>query len=523
MNYAPTACLRRRLSRSLLILQIFLFVVMLWGSFWLTMRHSWAMNGSGLGQRADEAAEPEQVPTASDSAIARRRIIRGLLLSAPPDGVGQWVIQSSDQRIHEVRVRNPKTLPDGVLSVSSWVYADVQVQGNDQLLANQIRLDSYEPGQLVVRLAANVPTATIASRYDLTLSSTLLTSGHIYLFATRDPQADVVRLVEQMAADADLVWAELNYINSTFKGSPYRTWGWAGRESSGYLNQQAYTQVNLLPALAQYRGDHITVALLDTGIDLAHPALAGHWVDGYDFVSDDAEPQDEGPGLGWGHGTHIAGIIAQVAPNSKIMPLRVLDVDARGDIFTLAYAIEWAVENGADVINLSLGAESDSALLRETLEQAQARGVIIVAAAGNNNTNEIQHPATYPGIIAVTALDGENRKAEFANYGSWVTLAAPGVGITSTIVGPQGSGYAVWSGTSVATAFVSGAVALARQKLPAAAPDEITQLLTSHACNINSANPEYIGVLGGLLDIGAAVADEGSEPAARLFLPFVVR
>lgn len=515
MKYDHEVHWRRQWSHSLPILQILLFVLVLWSAFWLTMRHSWAFS--------PKVAQPDQVLMTAEYSHTTRQIIRGLLLSAPPDGVGQWVIQTSDQHIYKVQVRNARTLTDGVLPTPSWVYADVQVRGNNQLVANQIRLDSYEPGEVVVQLAAGVLSSTIASRYDLTLSSTLLTSGHIYLFAMHDPRADVVSLVDQMTLDPDLSWAELNYINSTFQGAPYKTWGWAGPEPSGYLNQEAYAQINLLPAVERYQGDNITVALLDTGIDLSHPALAGHWVAGYDFVSDDAEPQDQGPGLGWGHGTHIAGIIAHIAPNSNILPLRVLNVDARGDVFTLAYAIKWAVQNGADVINLSLGAESDSTLLRETLEQAQANGVIIVAAAGNDNTEAVQYPAAYPGIIGVTALDGESNKASFANYGSWVDLAAPGVGITSTIVGPQGSGYAVWSGTSIATAFVSGAAALARQKLPTAAPDEVAQLLTAHAHNIDSTNPEYVDKLGGLLDIGTAVVEGGSASATRLYLPLVVR
>lgn len=523
MKYPRKPRLYYRLRHRLSLLQILLIVLVFCGAFWLTLKHSWALSNPNLISQSIPDAQLEQTSLSEESDRATRQVIRGLVVTAPPDGIGEWVIQTPDQRLHEVRVRNHRTLPDGVVSSASWVYAEVQMLENDQLTAHQIRLDSYEPGQVVARLARATLPATIASRYDLTLSSTLHTSGHIYLFATPDLQADVVSLVEHMATDADIIWAELNYINSTFKGAPYRTWAWAGVEPSNYLNQEAYEQVNLLPALEQYQGDDITVAVLDTGIDLTHPALAGHWVEGYDFVSDDRQPQDEGPGLGWGHGTHISGIIAHIAPESKILPLRVLDSDARGNIFTLAYAIEWAVANGADVINLSLGAESDSTLLRETLEEAQANGVVIVAAAGNANTNVRQHPATYPGVIGVTALDGKNRKAEFANYGSWVTLAAPGVGITSTIVGPQGSGYAVWSGTSVATAFVSGAVALTRQKQPTATVDEIVQLLSGHARNIDSANPEHVGELGGLLDIGAAVMADENRLDTQIYLPIVVR
>jgi len=255
---------------------------------------------------------------------------------------------------------------------------------------------------------------------------------------------------------------------------------------------------------------------------------------GYDMVDDDADPEDEGDGMGWGHGTHIAGIVAHMSPQSKLLPVRVLNSNGRGNTFALAYAIQWAVEHGANVINLSLGADANSRVLHEVIDDAIKQGVIVVAAAGNNDTSTPQFPASWPGVIGVTAVDAENAKAEFAAYGAdWVDLAAPGVGITSTIVGPLGSGYASWSGTSMSTGFVSGAAALARQRWPAAPVTEIQQLLTAHTRNVDAINPTYIGQLGGLLDVAAALAvaqpvptPTPSVPAGgdnQLFLPFVRR
>jgi subtilisin family serine protease len=142
----------------------------------------------------------------------------------------------------------------------------------------------------------------------------------------------------------------------------------------------------------------------------------------------------------------------------------------------------------------------------------------MVAAAGNVNTSTIGYPAGYEGVIGVTSVASDNRKSDFANYGSWVDLAAPGEGITSTIVGPQGSGYGVWRGTSMATAFVSGAAALARQKFhkDISSTLEISQLLTVNARNIDDPinHPEYVGQLGGLLDIGAALVDQSPTATA---------
>ena len=188
------------------------------------------------------------------------------------------------------------------------------------------------------------------------------------------------------------------------------------------------------------------------------------------------------------------------------MPVRVLDSNGRGNTFTLAYAIDWAVSQGANVINLSLGADGDSQVLHEAIDRAISQGVIVVAAAGNDNTNVAQYPVGYAGVIGVTAVDSQNVKADFANFGqSWVDVAAPGVGITSTMITADGSGYASWSGTSMATSFVSGAAALAHQRFPKVGPADIAQVLRTTATNINGLNPTYAGQLGGLLDINAAL------------------
>ena len=224
-----------------------------------------------------------------------------------------------------------------------------------------------------------------------------------------------------------------------------------------------------------YSGTNIVVAVLDTGIDATHPDIRGRVLPGIDLVNDDAIPQD-GPEPGQpdgpeeGHGTHVSGIVLLVAPESKILPVRVLDVDGRGETFMLAYAIDWAVANGADVINLSLGLDADAMVLKTAIANAQRHGVLITAAAGNDNVVTPQYPAVYPGVVAVTALDEANHKADFANYGAdWIDLAAPGVSITSTIPVSGDIMYAPWSGTSMAVPFVSGAAALLRQHFPDAA------------------------------------------------------
>jgi subtilisin family serine protease len=218
----------------------------------------------------------------------------------------------------------------------------------------------------------------------------------------------------------------------------------------------------------------------------------------------------------------VSGIIAAIAPHSEIMPVRVLDSYGRGNTFVLAYAIEWAVAHDADVINLSLGADFDSAVLSDAVASAVNAGVILVAAAGNDNSSLPRYPAAYPHVLGVTAVDAARVKAPFANYGhAWVDLATPGVGITSTVVGPQGNGYGIWSGTSMATPFVTGAAALAKQRQPKSTVDVIGRRLFDKGNDINPENPTHLDELGRHLNIGAALIDAPEPAAFSLFMPAV--
>lgn len=439
--------------------------------------------------------------------------VEGILLSAPTDGIGTWVIQTGLTQTIGVEVSTGTRLDDGVPPIGNWLEVRGDWQDNGKFTATRVREDTHEINEVIVRLRPDVISTTVASRYELDAVDTLLASAHIYRFTTdEDEEEDTV---ERLMADEDVIWAELNFTNGIPERHGYKTWRWGGEDPDGYINQNAFTQVNLAPVLTTLQGEGMIVAVLDTGVALDHQAFAGRLLAGYDMVDDDTVPNDDGDGLGWGHGTHIAGIIAQTSPQSKLLPIRVLDTNGRGNTFTLAYAIEWAVANGADVINLSLGAEADSQVLRSAVAHAVEEGVIVVAAAGNIHTDTPQFPASYPNVLSVTAVDGQNIKAEFAAFGEdWVDLAAPGVGITSTIVGPQGLGYASWSGTSMATGFVSGAAALLRQQRPQASILVINQQLMVHARNVDMQNPEFSGKLGGLLDIAAALEMNPTQATA---------
>jgi thermitase len=189
-----------------------------------------------------------------------------------------------------------------------------------------------------------------------------------------------------------------------------------------------------------------------------------------------------------------------MAPAAKIMPLRVLNSEGRGNTFTIAKAIFYAQSNGADVINLSLGSSSRSTTLHGVIKDTVRDGVVVAAAAGNSNSNLPHFPAagngtvaSADGLVAVTAVDRYSKKAGYANYGTWVDIAAPGNGIRSTF--PVGM-YANWSGTSMATPFVSGQAALIHAVYGSLDPAGVEAKIRYSAQSLTLQNLSYVGMLG---------------------------
>lgn len=232
-------------------------------------------------------------------------------------------------------------------------------------------------------------------------------------------------------------------------------------------------------ALAPNLGAGVTVAVIDTGIDLNHPAFQGALTDPstwWDFYAGDPVPQDEGTlGTGsFGHGTNVAGIVLQIAPKAKIMPIRVLGPDGSGDLSSVASAINWAVAKGANVINISLGSLQDSQVLQTALRAAAAQNVLVVSSAGNTNSSKLTFPAgdalKIPGLLSVGSVDPSDVKSSFSNFAQELEVVAPG----ENVYAPAPSGMlAAWTGTSQAAPMATGALALLEGELlnsPLAAP-----------------------------------------------------
>src|SRR5262249_29821893 len=160
-----------------------------------------------------------------------------------------------------------------------------------------------------------------------------------------------------------------------------------------------------------------------------------------------------------GHGTFVAGLIALVAPDCRIMPIKAFTPQGYSSVFLIAASIKFATDHGANIINLSCGSTEDSQLLRDAISYARAQGVLIFAAAGNEGvSNHPEYPATLiDDVVGVGAVDDQGVRASFSNYGSGVDLVAPGVKIISAY--PEGN-YALWNGTSFSTPLVAASAAL---------------------------------------------------------------
>ena len=327
-----------------------------------------------------------------------------------------------------------------------------------------------------------------------------------------DPDDSVYEALNEYRENPKVEYAEPNYIFT------------ANIIPNDYYYAAYQWNMPIIDAPAAWdseRGDtnNVVVAVIDTGVDLGHPDLDSKIVPGYNFAYGNSDPSDDN-----GHGTHVAGIIgaesnngqgiAGVSWGAKIMPVKVLNSWGSGYLSDVANGIIYAADNGADVINLSLGSSYYSSTLQSAIDYAYNKRVTVVAAAGNGGNSTINYPAGCNHVIGVGATDQNDVKASFSTFNSSVDVSAPGVSIASTWYRGSGYSYALASGTSMATPHVAGLAALLLSDDSSRQPDDIEDLMKFTADDLGSpGRDDYYGE--GRINAELAVTEEDNFVASR--------
>ncbi|XOF33626.1 MAG: S8 family serine peptidase [Candidatus Electrothrix sp. YB6] len=279
--------------------------------------------------------------------------------------------------------------------------------------------------------------------------------------------------------------AELNYI----------AWAYASVDDPYYSSYQWHLpRIQSEQAWGLTTGTGVTVAVLDTGLATGGTDGIGCVVPGYDFVNSDNDPSD-----GHGHGTHVSGTVAQSTDNGVgcagmaygacVMPVKVLSDTGSGSFADVADGIYWAVDNGALVINMSLGAHGYTSIsyMDEALDYAHSNDVTVVAAAGNDSdTTQVSYPAIYPTTIAVGATDSQDAVAGYSNRGNGLDVVAPGSGVVQETFSGTAWGYYSYNGTSMATPHVAATAAMLIAYDTASTPDDVYAALTETAFDLGA-------------------------------------
>lgn len=337
------------------------------------------------------------------------------------------------------------------------------------------------------------------------------------VYKVRIPEGTTVEeMVYALRLNPDVEYAEPNPIaritvtpNDTYFSYQYALYNSGQRIGvPGSPSGKARADIKATAAWEETKGtEDVTIAVLDTGLDLNHPDLKNKLASsGRDFVNDDFDATDD-----HGHGTHVAGIaaaetnnnegVAGVAWDCKILPVKVLDEDGSGYYDWIIQGILWAVDNGAAVINLSLGGDAHAQSMRDAVKYAYDKGVVVVASAGND-AGAVLYPAAYDSfVLAVAATDYNDERPDWSNFGAEVDVAAPGERIVGCVptwyFGPNTFPYGFGSGTSQAAPHVSGLAALLKSLKPWLRAGEVMDVIRFSADDVNaseySGKDEYIG------------------------------
>ncbi|MEK7234701.1 MAG: S8 family peptidase [Elusimicrobiota bacterium] len=302
-------------------------------------------------------------------------------------------------------------------------------------------------------------------------------------------------VMESLNVPKAVQFAEIARTASFAANRPEITWG--------------INRVHAPAAWDTTEGAGARVAVIDTGIDMTHPDLAGQVDGGYSSITKTENPEDYTDDNG--HGTHVAGTIAAVrdgkgvvgvAPKARLYAVKVMDADGSGNMSDVIDGIVWAAKNGMQIANMSLGAPEGSDAMRSAVIYAKSKNVVLVAAAGNSYGDPVSFPAAYPEVIAVSASDAKDILAPFSSRGPQVQFIAPGMDVISS---KMGGGFASFSGTSMACPHVAGLAALTISQgyVGLSGPDGVLAQLKRAAKRLPGLQPEEQGF--GMIDAGKLV------------------
>nr|WP_246427514.1 S8 family serine peptidase [Paenibacillus phyllosphaerae] len=298
--------------------------------------------------------------------------------------------------------------------------------------------------------------------------------------------------VEELSIDSNIQYIEANQTV----------------QLAGEVIPSNLTQIKATPD-SNRTGKGVKVALLDTGIDLESTELSV--AGGASFISSEPTYDDLN-----GHGTHLAGVIAAadndesivgIAPNVELYALKVLNKDGVGTYGQVIEAIEWSIDNDIDIISMSFSSDQFSAILQDVMKEASDKGILLIAASGNDGMSAISYPAKYPSVMAVGAVDSLNQRADFSNYGEELEIMAPGVDVAGLSL--DNGQYTTISGTSVAVPHVAGIAALIKEEHPSYSGEDIRTLIDSTALTLG----EKLEYGYGLANLEGALSATFTRPA----------
>lgn len=405
------------------------------------------------------------------------------------------------------------TFSEGQLIISVEAPKGYSIQSTDSAIGNQMSVLEAAGLNVVDSLldsSTQVDGRMTTQSVDETLKADIINNmGYVYLveynekdYASMEKAQASVK-AELKAKGLSVRYVEPNYTMYAFAMNPSQEWHYNMIKAP-----QAWTVTN--------GSSNVKIAVLDTGIDNNHQNLQ-NFVDmslAKSFVGGTTMDVQK-------HGTHVAGTIASygdvsgVMQNASLVPVKVLGDDGSGSTYGIQQGILYAASIKADVINMSLGGGGYSQGMDEACQTATNAGVVVIAAAGNSGTSTISYPAAYSSVIAVGAVDQNKRRASFSQYGTGLSVMAPGTDIYSTV---PNNLYDSYSGTSMATPHVVGVAGLIRSVNKDLTAVQVRSILTSTAVNAGTANEYGFGIVDAYAAVKAAggqIVDPPTEYATK--------